>query len=124
MRNLSENSIKIENLPKFNKLLTKFVKETEELYGAEAIKINIHQFLHLIYNDVELWRPLWTHNSFIYESMNSILVKFLHGTQFVPKSAIHAINCMQQMSVKEYNIKFKNEEANNLFKKLQKNETK
>jgi hypothetical protein len=110
-----------KNLPIIHRTLTEFVAETGSLYGAEAIRINIHQLLHLTNEDVIFWGLLWTHNTFIYESMNGHFVKLIHGTQLVPKAAVHAINTMQQMTLKEFNIKFINKEANALFEKFQQN---
>jgi hypothetical protein len=109
------------NLDTIHGALVQFVAETENLYGFNHIRINIHQLLHLIHEDVIYWGLLWTHNAFIYESMNGYFIKLIHGTQLVPKSAVHAINIMQQMSSREFNIKFINQEANTLFQKFQQN---
>jgi hypothetical protein len=106
-------------LPLIQSSLQEFVEETSNLYRDSFIRINIHQLLHLI-DDIESWGLLWTHNSFIYESMNGILMKFIHGTQSVPKAAIHALNCLQQMKFKEFNISFREKEASILFQKFQK----
>ena len=92
---LTQHQIHQDLLPLIENNLTKFVKETEELYGSIHIRINLHQQLHLIEKDIKLWGLLWTHNSFIYESMNGILVRFIHGTKAIPRAAMYALSCMQ-----------------------------
>ncbi len=124
MRLLSSYHVEKTYLPAVKELLIEFVKETQDLYGEETIRINIHQLLHLIDRDVSNWGLLWTHNAFPYESMNGFFTKFIHGSQLVPKSAVHAFACMQQLPLEESKIEFLNEEAEQLFKKLQRNKNK
>jgi hypothetical protein len=121
MKLLSSHSIEKESLPSIRELLVEFVEETQRLYGEEVIRINVHQLLHLIDRDVNNWGLLWTHNAFPYESMNGLFTKFIHGTQLVPKSAVHAFSCMQQLSLKERNMEFLNQEPKDVYNKLQKN---
>ena len=111
-------------LSPINEILDIFVQQTEQLYGSDNIKINVHQLLHLIESDVENWGLLWTHNSFIYESMNGVLSKFIHGTKLFPAAALHALSCVQQIALKEKHVQFTNEEALNLFRKFQKEKIK
>ena len=56
--------------------------------------------------------------------MNGILAKFIHGTKLYPATALHALSCIQQITVKEKNVQFINEEAFKLFQKLQKEKNK
>jgi hypothetical protein len=117
---LTQHEITKDILPLIHSSLEDFVKGVGELYRESSIRINIHQLLHLI-DDVTSWGLLWTHNSFIYESMNGTLMKFIHGTQSVPKGAIYALSCLQQIKIKELHIDFQSKEALLLFENFQKN---
>ena len=68
-----------------------------------------------------MWGPLWTHYSFIYESMNGVFISLIHGTQKVPKSAIYTLSYMQYNSLKSIHIEFKNPNVAALYNKLQEN---
>jgi hypothetical protein len=100
------------------------VQETQELYGEKNIKINIHQLLHIIDRDVENWGLLWTHNAFVYESMNGFFTRFVHGTQLIPKSAIDSFSSMQQLPLLEKDIEFSSEQVEATFIKLRGDELK
>jgi hypothetical protein len=100
------------------KVLEEFVEETEKLYGAQTIKINIHQLLHIIDRDVENWGLLWTHNAFPYESMNGLFTQFVHRSQIIPKAAVFAFRSMQQLPIQEEGTQFSNEDAQVAFQKL------
>jgi CRISPR/Cas system-associated exonuclease Cas4 (RecB family) len=52
--------------------------------------------------------------------MNGVFNKFIQGTKLMPKAAIYALTCMQQLSIRETNVRFKSDEAQSLFDKLQK----
>jgi hypothetical protein len=74
--------------------------------------------LHLT-QDISNWGLLWTHNAFIYESMNGILNRFIHGTKLIPKAAVHALTSMQYFKIQQIGIKFQFKEVQQLFDKLQ-----
>jgi hypothetical protein len=115
---LSCYSLKKAHLADLKQLLAIFVEQTEKLYGVQTLKINLHQLLHIIDRDVENWGLFWTHNAFIYESMNGLFTRFIHGTQHIPKAAIHTFSCMQQLPSQERQLEFSNLEAQSLFNKL------
>jgi hypothetical protein len=117
---LCQHQIDRSNLPIIKSTLDKFVKNTEKLYGPDTIRINIHQLLHLIDRDVESWGLLWTHNAFIYESMNGFFIKLIHGTKILPKAAIYALSCIQNFGLNNVNIKFKDNKVTEFYQKLQK----
>jgi len=52
--------------------------------------------------------------------MNGVFNKFIQGTKLMPKAAIYALTCMQQLFICETNVRFKCDEAQSLFDKLQK----
>jgi hypothetical protein len=116
---LSSSSYESSRLDSCIELLQYFVDQIPVLYTASIIRINIHQLLHLIPDDIKLWGPLWTHSGFTFESMNGILTSFIHGTQKVPKSAIYSLVSMQQLALKYVNISFQDPMAARLFEKLQ-----
>jgi hypothetical protein len=97
-----------------------FVQSTEKLYGKEYIRINLHQMLHLVKANIELWGLLWTHSEFVFESMNGFLTQIIHGTQSIPTAAIHTLSCLQSLPLKEKNVHFTHKDAQLLFLKLQK----
>jgi hypothetical protein len=115
---LSQYKLAKSVLPSIKSSLEKFVSQMEILYGDKALKINIHQLLHLI-DDINAWGLLWTHNSFIYESMNGFFIKMIHGTKSLPKAAIYALNCIQKSNIKEMNIQFKETEVMAFYNRLQ-----
>ncbi|XP_028418236.1 uncharacterized protein LOC114543472 [Dendronephthya gigantea] len=67
--------------------LTKFVIETEELYGLKRCSFNVHQLVHLA-QSVRDCGPLWSSSTFVFESNNHLLHKMFHGTQHVPKQIV------------------------------------
>ena len=105
-------------------LLDHFIKEIPTLYYDETVGINIHQLSHIIECDIKLWGPLWTHNSFIYESMNGVFTSLIHGTQKVPKSAISNLIQIQNDSFQQLDIEFKDSHAASLYESLQENQYK
>ena len=105
-------------------LLDHFIKEIPTLYYDETVGINIHQLSHIIECDIKLWGPLWTHNSFIYESMNGVFTSLIHGTQKVPKSAISNLIQIQNDSSQQLDIQFKDSHAASLYESLQENQNK
>jgi hypothetical protein len=107
-----------DELVSIDKILKEFVNQTSSLYSKETIKINLHQVLHLIKCDIQLWGPLWTHSAFPFESMNGILVSFIHGTKKFPKSAIKNVVYMQQIDGENRNITFKHESTRKIYQNL------
>ena len=67
--------------------LTKFVLQTEELYGVEHVSYNVHLLTHLT-EAVDRWGPLWAHSAFVYEDVIGLLKSIYHGTQLIPKQLI------------------------------------
>jgi hypothetical protein len=69
-------------------------------------------------DDIKAWGLLWTHNSFVYESMNGFFTKLIHGTQKIPLAAIQTLNSLQQLGFKDFHVSFECKEARKLNKKL------
>ena len=55
-------------------LLVKFVCGFQDLYGKNFMNYNIHLLLHLA-DAVENWGPLWSANTFPFETQNNLLLK-------------------------------------------------
>ena len=67
--------------------LTKFVIQTEVLYGLKSCTFNVHQLVHLA-DSVRNCGPLWASAAFIFESNNHVLQKMFHGTQHIPQQIV------------------------------------
>ena len=120
---LSQYQLERVYIPLIKQELEEFVQQAEKLYGSQVIRINIHQLLHMT-QDIQSWGLLWTHNSFVYESMNGFLNKLIHGTKAIPAAAIHALSCLQQLKFKEMDVEFQSKESEKLYEKLQGNSVK
>lgn len=110
---------KYDKLNEIKKLLNSIVRDIPTLYSKEIVKINIHQLTHLIDCDIKLWGPIWTHNAFVYESMNGIFISHIHGTKKVPKSAINNLILLQNNPLKNIQIEFQNPNVTAFYEKLQ-----
>ena len=67
--------------------LTKFVIQTEVLYGLKSCTFNVHQLVHLA-DSVRNCGPLWASAAFIFEYNNHVLQKMFHGTQHIPQQIV------------------------------------
>lgn len=65
-----------------NKLLQKFVKQTQKLYLKVAMTSNVHLLIHLA-KIVHHWGPLWCHNAYSFESGNGYLLKVINAARGV-----------------------------------------
>ena len=77
------DSIKQSTINVAEVCLTRFVIQTEDLYGLKSCSFNVHQLVHLA-QSVQHCGPLWLSAAFLFDSSNHYLQMF-HGTQFVPK---------------------------------------
>lgn len=99
--------------------LTKFVIQTEELYGLKRCSFNVHQLVHLA-QSVRDCGPLWSSSTFVFESNNHHLHKMFHGTQHVPKQILESFH--RGRIISQLSKECLNEETNpavvNLYRKL------
>lgn len=79
---LNKTSISDEELKSADDNLQKFVKEYQELYGANRMTMNVHLLTHLAMC-VRNLGPLWTHSAFSCESTNGFLLNMVNGTKDV-----------------------------------------
>ncbi|XP_064468542.1 uncharacterized protein LOC135379646 [Ornithodoros turicata] len=68
-------------------LLSEFVVKYNMLYGDYCMVFNVHLLPHLA-KDVARWGPLWTHSTFVFESFNGVLVKFVKGNRGVAEQVL------------------------------------
>lgn len=61
------------------KMLHKFVKDHQVLYGKEGMVMVIHLLKHLS-DSVRNLEPLWCHSAFAFERNNGCLLKLVNGT--------------------------------------------
>ena len=81
---LLQQSISEEQLANSEKMLKKFCRQFEILYGRRYMTANVHNLLHLTDCIRELG-PLWAYSCFHFESQNGALKSLVHGTQQVEK---------------------------------------
>lgn len=79
---LSKAELTIHEVELANKLLHKFVGQSEILYGKTSMTFNMHSLLHLS-KSVSDWGPLWAHNAYAFESGNGELLKVIHAAKGV-----------------------------------------
>lgn len=92
IRILLGNDLQEAKLVKCNKLLRKFVKQFQELYGQQYMVYNVHLILHLV-DSVRSFGPLWGFSLFPYENLNGFLKGFVKG----PKEPLIQINTKYHM---------------------------
>lgn len=81
------NDLKSNDLDKCEKIIRKFVKKFENLYGEKYMVYNVHLLMHLI-DSVRNFGPAWCYALFPYENFNGILKSFVKG----PREPIVQIN--------------------------------
>ena len=94
MRKLLSASISQRDLELAEKFLVIFCKNYEILYGKRGMTINVHSLLHLPQVVKDLG-PLWAYSCFFFEGMNGILLKHIHGTQYVGLQCLHTFSLLQ-----------------------------
>lgn len=67
--------------------LKKFVIVFQGLYGKNNMTFNIHLLTHTA-QSVRQWGPLWATSTFSFESNMGTLMKYFHGTQYVPSQIV------------------------------------
>nr|XP_020441759.1 uncharacterized protein LOC109951534 [Monopterus albus] len=80
---LLQDTIKTRSILMAEVALKKFVIEFQRLYGKNHMTFNIHLLTHVT-QSVKHWGPLWATSTFPFESNMGTLLKYFHGTQYVP----------------------------------------
>ncbi|KAL7379236.1 hypothetical protein ABVT39_024702 [Epinephelus coioides] len=80
---LLQDKIKTSSILMTELALKKFVIEFQRLYGKDHMTFNIHLLTH-VPQSVKHWGPLWATSTFAFESNMGTLLKYFHGTQYVP----------------------------------------
>ena len=82
------DSISSESIVLSEACLTKFVIQTDELYGLFCCTFIIHCLTHLA-QCVKDCGPLWATSAFTFEAHNHVLLNMFSGTQYVPHQIVH-----------------------------------
>ncbi|XP_034143075.1 uncharacterized protein LOC117592904 [Esox lucius] len=80
---LLQDKIKTRSILMSELALKKFVIDFQRLYGKDNMTFNIHLLTHST-QSVKHWGPLWATSTFAFESNMGTLLKYFHGTQYVP----------------------------------------
>jgi len=81
---LSQKSVSPEDIQVARKLLTKYIKKFQKYFGKTAMVYNIHLLSHLC-DAVINFGPLWTHDAFMFEGENRLLLQFQQSPSSVAK---------------------------------------
>ncbi|KAE8738450.1 hypothetical protein FOCC_FOCC016073 [Frankliniella occidentalis] len=79
---LTSASIVRSDLAACDKMIIRFIKEFQKLYGEKYMSIVIHLLQHLVFIVTNLG-PIGAVSCFPFESMNGKLLKMVHGTRYV-----------------------------------------
>ena len=80
---LLQDKIKTRSILMSEMALKKIVIEFQRLYGKDHMTFNIRLLTHVT-QSVKHWGPLWATSTFAFESNMGTLLKYFHGTQYVP----------------------------------------
>lgn len=72
--------ISVQEMQYAEKAIKQFVQKTEQLYGKQLMKYNVHLLLH-IPECVKSFGALWAWSAFPYESYNFVLRQMIHNSQ-------------------------------------------
>ena len=92
----AQHKIDVAFFPKIAEKILQFYQQTEKLYSQLEFKINLHTIIHML-GDIMNFGPCFTHNCFIYESMNGILLSYINGKHANIDSALEAVQLMQML---------------------------
>ena len=85
---LLEEEISEGSIRRAEQCLSKFVKQTQSLYGLRHMSSNVHLLLHLS-DTVKRLGPLWSCSAFPFERyMMTLKFKLFHGTTFIPQQIV------------------------------------
>lgn len=76
---LLKTNISKEEIDNTEKMLDRFVKQHQDLYGKESMVMVIHLLKHLC-ESVRQLGPMWCHSAFPFERNNGCLLKTVNGT--------------------------------------------
>lgn len=76
---LLQSTISKDEVNNAEKLLHRFVKDHQDLFGKQSMVMNIHLLKHLA-ESVRQLGPSWCHSAFPFERNNGVLLKMANGT--------------------------------------------
>lgn len=69
-----QKSITLQMIECAQKLFVKFVQLFQKYFGKDQMTYNVHFLVHIT-DSIKNWGPLWTHNAFLFENENRLLLK-------------------------------------------------
>ena len=117
IRKLLSKSVSQSDLELAEKFLTLFCKNYHQLYGEREMTINVHSLLHLP-EVVRYLGPLWSYSCFFFEGMNGMLLKNIHGTQYVGLQCVRTFSMLQGFPAPEEMPDMPDHDAPDFVKKL------
>ena len=109
---LTKDNITAQEVDWSDQLLYEFVSKTEILYSKVFMAFNINLLLHMS-RSVYDWEPLWSHNTYAFESGNGELLKVINAAKGVHDQVCRRISLQYSvLSLKDriyphcsYNVK-------------------
>ncbi|KAK3932741.1 RNA-directed RNA polymerase [Frankliniella fusca] len=101
---LYTSSISQDDLRESEMLLTRFVREFQNLYTVDSMSHNLHMCLHLTHC-VKLLGPLWSVSCFNFEDINGRILNLLHGTRHMGLQIHSNIGIITQLPITIHNLK-------------------
>lgn len=95
---LLQKKISFSELETARKNLDEFVKKFEEIYFLENMTFNVHLLLHIA-DSVLHWGPLWTQNTFCFESENHNILKAIKSANGVTHQIVRFLNYNYRTSI-------------------------
>lgn len=99
-----QESISTEQLLKANTLFVKFVSQTQQLYGEDAMTYNLHQLLHIPESIIN-WGPAWSHFGYPFETGNGKLLNTIQAAKGMIHQIVRAINTKECIQILRDNLR-------------------
>ena len=100
-----------------DKIFKKFMAGVQDIYGAKAMTLNIHQLLHIVQSVID-FGLLWSHSCFGPESNNGKIVKKIKSAKGVINQICRSIMMSQSLIILKDKITDKESEVLNFAKYL------
>ena len=84
-------------------LFKEFVAGTEILYSSDAMRYNIHQFLHVVQSILD-WGPAWAHFGYPFENHNGRIKRCVHAAKGVLRQICRYLTMSQALIVLRENV--------------------
>ncbi|KAK3909797.1 LOW QUALITY PROTEIN: Halomucin [Frankliniella fusca] len=96
-----QESISDDELALADRLLSLFVRDTQELYGYAAMTYNLHCLSHLALI-TKRWGAPWSVSAFKFETLNGVLSRLTHGTIRITTELTNTLNIITATNSIDY----------------------